>query len=139
MFDGAELLDFVEKATWITLNDYEAQLMQDRTGLTAEQIAARVEALIITQGSRGSIIYTRTGTHEIPPVPAPEAVDPTGCGDAYRAGLLFGLLEELDWPTTGRVASLLGSLKVRAYGTQNHSFDLQGFKDKFREQFDYDF
>jgi adenosine kinase len=139
MFDGEELLDFIDKATWITVNDYEARLMQDRTGLSADQIAARVDALIITRGGEGSQIHAQGKCHEIPPVSTAEAVDPTGCGDAYRAGLLFGMLEQLDWPTTGRIASLMGSLKIETYGTQNHSFGQDGFRRKFHTHFGYDF
>jgi adenosine kinase len=139
MFDGKELLDFVEKATWVTLNDYEAQLMQDRTGLTPEEIAGKVEALIITKGSTGSLIYTGGSVIEIPPAKPSDALDPTGCGDAYRAGLLYGLLEDLDWPTIGRIASLMGALKVETYGTQNHSFTLHTFKERYRENFGHDF
>ncbi|MGI9212172.1 MAG: carbohydrate kinase family protein [Methylococcaceae bacterium] len=139
MFDGNELLDFIDKATWITVNDYEARLMQERTGLSAEQIAARVDALIITKGGEGSTILSHGKSHEIPPVPTQGAVDPTGCGDAYRAGLLYGLLEKLDWASTGRVASLMGSLKIETYGTQNHTFELEGFKSKFRQHFGYEF
>jgi len=139
MFDGEELLDFIDKATWITVNDYEARLMQDRTGLSADQIAERVDALIITRGGEGSQIHAQGKCHEIPPVSTAEAVDPTGCGDAYRAGLLFGMLEQLDWPTTGRIASLMGSLKIETYGTQNHSFEQDGFRRKFHTHFGYDF
>lgn len=138
MFDGDELLDLIDKATWITVNDYEARLMQERTGLSAEQIAARVDALIITKGAEGSTILADGKSHDIPPVPAQGAVDPTGCGDAYRAGLLYGLLEKLDWASTGRVASLMGSLKIETYGTQNHTFELGGFKNKFRQHFGYE-
>jgi adenosine kinase len=139
MFDGEELLNFVELATWMTLNDYEAQLMQDRTGLGPEALAERLEALIVTKGAQGSLIYTAETCHEIPPVRTRTTLDPTGCGDAYRAGILYGLLEGMDWPTTGRIASLLGTIKVEHYGTQNHSFNLHTFKERFRTCFDYEF
>jgi adenosine kinase len=139
MFDGDELLDLIEQSTWITLNDYEAQLMQDKTGLSVEEIAARVNGLIITRGAQGSSIFAEGTRHDIPPVPTGDAVDPTGCGDAYRAGLLYGLQRGLTWPTTGRIASLLGSLKIETYGTQNHSFEMEGFRRKFHAHFGYDF
>jgi len=138
MFDGQELLHFVELATWVTLNDYEAQLMQDRTGLAPEELAQRVEALIITKGAQGSLIYTNGICHEIPPAKPNAVLDPTGCGDAYRAGLIYGLLEEFDWPTIGRIASLMGAIKVETYGTQNHSFTLHGFRERYRESFGCD-
>ena len=139
MFDGQELLDFVELATWVTLNDYEAQLMRERTGLGPEELAQRVEALIITKGANGSLIYTGGDCLEIPSAKPHAAFDPTGCGDAYRAGLIYGLLEELDWPAIGRIASLMGAIKVETYGTQNHSFNLHGFKERYRENFGHDF
>ena len=135
MFDGAELLDLVDKATWVTLNDYEAQLMQERTGLSADELARRVEALVITRGANGSLIHTHGQVIEIPPARPHATLDPTGCGDAYRAGLVYGLLEKLDWPTTGRIASLMGAMKVETHGTQNHSFTLNAFKERYRENF----
>jgi len=135
MFDGQELLHFVDLATWVTLNDYEAQLMQDRTGLAPEELAQRVEALIVTKGAQGSLIYTNGTCHEIPPATPNAVLDPTGCGDAYRAGLIYGLLEEFDWPTIGRVASLMGAIKVETYGTQNHSLTLHAFRERYRESF----
>ena len=135
MFDGAELLHLLEKATWLTLNDYEAQLMQERTGLSPEAMAERVDALIITRGGNGSLIFTGGTVIEIPSAKPHAVLDPTGCGDAYRAGLVFGLLEGLDWATTGRIASLMGAMKVETYGTQNHSFTLAAFKDRYRENF----
>ena len=139
MFNGEELLEFVDQASWITLNDYEAQLMQERTGLTPERLAGKVEALIITKGSNGSLIYTDGQCLQIPPASPKAVVDPTGCGDAYRAGLLFGLTEELDWAVTGRIASLLGAIKVETAGTQNHSFTLKEFKERYRDNFGHEF
>jgi adenosine kinase len=135
MFDGTELLSLVEQATWVTLNDYESQLMQDRTGLKAEELASKVKALIITKGSQGSLIYTEGRIIEIPPAKPVTTRDPTGCGDAYRAGLVHGLLQEFDLETTGRIASLMGAIKVESPGTQNHGFTLQEFKDRYRENF----
>ena len=135
IYDGAELLDFVDKATWVTLNDYEAQLMQERTGLTPDELARKVDALIITRGANGSQVYAGGEIIEIPPARPHATLDPTGCGDAYRAGLVYGLLEGLDWATTGRIASLMGAMKVETHGTQNHSFTLNAFKERYRENF----
>lgn len=137
MFDGKDLLAFVDQATWITLNDYEAQLMQGRTGLTAEQLAARVSALIVTRGAQGSQIYTDQRRVDIPAAPIRGPVDPTGCGDAYRAGLIYGLLNDMDWETTGRLASLMGAIKVETAGTQNHRFTRPEFEARFRDAFGY--
>ncbi|MGZ8956051.1 MAG: carbohydrate kinase family protein [Methylovulum sp.] len=139
MFNGAELLKFLDQATWITLNDYESELMQERTGLSLEQMAERVEALIITLGAQGSQIYTQGRCITIPPAQPNAVTDPTGCGDAYRAGLLYGLMNELDWETTGRIASLMGAIKIEHHGTQNHAFDMDGFKQRFHENFAYSF
>ena len=135
MFDGEELLSLVEQAHWLTLNDYEAQLMQDRTGLKAEDLAAKVKALIITKGGQGSWIYTEGRRIEIPPAKPVANRDPTGCGDAYRAGLVHGILEGYDFETTGRIASLMGAIKVESPGTQNHGFTLQEFNERYRENF----
>lgn len=135
MFDGDDLKDFVEKATYVTLNDYEWQLMQERTGYSAADIADKVEALIVTLGGEGSMIYAEGKEYKIPSV-KPEAInDPTGCGDAYRAGLLYGLLNKLDWETTGRIASLIGSIKIAHNGTQNHQFTVEEFKAMYKQAF----
>lgn len=138
MFDEKELLAFIEQATWITLNDYEAELMQKRTGLTPHEIAERVSALIVTLGSKGSHIYTSNQRYDIPPAVTKTISDPTGCGDAYRAGLLYGLTNDMDWETTGRIASLMGSIKVEVNGTQNHSFEVDEFETLFRDVFGRD-
>jgi adenosine kinase len=98
-----------------------------------------VDALIITKGANGSLVYTGGRCLQIPPATPRAVVDPTGCGDAYRAGLLYGLLEELDWEVSGRIASLLGAIKVETAGTQNHSFTLKGFKERYRESFGREF
>jgi len=139
MFNGAELLTLVDQATWITLNDYESELMQERTGLTIEQLAERVDALIITLGSKGSKIYTQGESITIPAAKPSAILDPTGCGDAYRAGLLYGLMNELDWEVTGRIASLLGAIKIEHHGTQNHQLTFSEFKQRFHENFGYTF
>jgi adenosine kinase len=135
MFDGHELQQFLELANYATFNDYESELMQQRTGLSLQQIAERVDALVITLGGQGSKVYTCGECLEIPPVQAKQVLDPTGCGDAYRAGLLYGLMNDYDWDVTGRIASLLGAIKIEHYGTQNHSFTASEFKQRFFDQF----
>jgi len=139
LFNGAELLKFIDQATWMTLNDYESELMQERTGLSLVQMAERVEALIITLGGKGSKIYTKGECILIPPAKPKALLDPTGCGDAYRAGLLYGLMNELDWETTGRIASLMGAIKIEHHGTQNHSLDINEFKQRYHENFGFSF
>ena len=135
MFNGEELIRFLDLATYATFNDYESELVQERTGLNLEQIAEKVEALIITLGAQGSKIYTQGQCIEIPAAKPQQILDPTGCGDAYRAGLLYGLINEYDWDVTGRIASLLGAIKIEHNGTQNHHFSLDEFKQRYQDNF----
>ncbi len=135
LFDGDDLRRFIDLATWLTFNDYEWEVVRERTGLDAAAVASKVEALIVTRGARGSVVHTRGTTIEIPPARAADAVDPTGCGDAYRAGILHGLVNELDWETTGRLASLMGALKIEQHGTQNHRCTRTEIETRFHESF----
>jgi len=114
-------------------------LLQARTGWTAAEIASHVTAYIVTHGPRGSVIHVGGESHQIPPARERKIVDPTGCGDAYRAGLIFGIMRGLDWPTIGRMASLMGALKVEHPGTQNQSFTFDEFAAEFKDQFGYAF
>jgi adenosine kinase len=137
MFNGADLLKFVEEATYVAVNDYESQVLSERTGLSHTELATRVKALIVTRGSEGSQIYSQGKCIDVP-VAAPRAVkDPTGCGDAYRAGLIHGIAKGLDWESTGRVASLMGTLKIESHGPQNHVFSAAEFGDRFKAAFGY--
>lgn len=120
MFNGKELLHFIEMADYLAVNDYESQIIQDKTGLSLEQLATKVKALIVTLGGNGSHIYADGQRFEIPCVEANRIVDPTGCGDAYRAGLLYGIARGWDWPTCGRLASTMGAIKIASRGGQNH-------------------
>jgi adenosine kinase len=135
MFSGEELARFVGQATWVTVNDYEWQLLQQKTGWSVSELTQRVAALIVTRGAAGSVIHTRDGELAIPSAPAAAVVDPTGCGDAYRAGLIHGLLHGLDWPSTGHIASLLGAIKIESRGTQNHSFTRAEFAARLASAF----
>jgi adenosine kinase len=135
MFDGTALKAFIDQATWVTVNEYEWSLMAERTGWTERQIADRVAALIVTRGAEGSVIYTDGREIAIPAARPTGIVDPTGCGDAYRAGLIHGLLHGLPWEKTGRIASLLGALKIAHRGTQNHTFTMDGFRQAYRSAF----
>jgi adenosine kinase len=135
MFNGDDLRAFIDQTTWVTVNDYEWHLMQERTGWGPREVIERVEALIVTLGGEGSQIHTKSGRIDIPLAKAAQVADPTGCGDAYRAGLLYGLMNKLDWETTGRIASLLGAIKIEQPGTQNHRFDRAGFEARFKESF----
>lgn len=134
MFDGEELLHFIEMADYLAVNDYESQVIQDKTGLTLEQLAEKVSALIVTLGGEGSQIYADGQLYEVPGIEATEIVDPTGCGDAYRAGLLYGMAQGWDWPTCGRLASTMGSIKIAHKGGQNHSPTREEIQDIYTRQ-----
>ena len=137
MFNGAQLIDFINKATYVSANDYEIELLMERTGLTLDDIAGRVKAVIVTRGEKGSEIYAEGKRFDIPAVTADAVLDPTGCGDAYRAGLLFGITNDLGWETTGRLASLLGAIKIAHQGAQNHQFTAAQIGDRFEAAFGY--
>ncbi len=137
MFGGADLETFLEQASWVIVNDYEGQLLQERTGLGPEAIAARCRAYVVTGGAEGSKIYADGALTLIPAVRAERVVDPTGCGDAYRAGFIHGLMSGFDWPTTGRLASLMGAVKVAHHGTQSHRLAADEIAERFHAAFVY--
>ena len=123
LFDGKELSAMIERAAYLTMNDYEAKLLCERTGLDLSALAERVQALIVTLGAEGSVIHADGATYAIPAVKPQAVVDPTGCGDAYRAGLLYGIAQGWDWQRTGQLASVMGALKIASRGGQNHTVD----------------
>ncbi len=135
MFSGDDLLDFLDLATYACFNDYEAKLACDRTGRSLEQLAERVEALIVTKGGEGSEIYFNGQRIEIPCVEAEAVIDPTGCGDAFRSGLLYGIAQGLDWETTGRLASVMGSIKIAHRGGQNHQPSREEIAARYQRAF----
>jgi len=139
MFDGPELMAFIEQATYVAVNDYEGEMLAQRTGLSLEKIAERVSALIVTKGAQGAEIHTQGKKLEIPVVPVEKAIDPTGCGDAFRAGLLFGIEQGLDWEVTGRLASLMGSIKIASQGPQNHCPSQEAIQMQFKQAFGYSY
>jgi adenosine kinase len=137
MFSGEELLDFVAQADYVTVNDYEAQMLQDKTGKKIEELAKGKRAFIITRGGEGSTIFADGKEITIPCAKPAALLDPTGCGDAYRAGLLHGIQQGWDWATTGRLASLLGSLKIASRGGQNHAPSKRDLEGQFKQHFGY--
>lgn len=139
LFDGDDFRNFINQATWMAVNDYEYEMVCERTGMQAKEIAEHLDALIITRGDKGSEIYTDGTMYHIPVVKAEQVIDPTGCGDAYRAGLLYGLTQGFDYQTTGRIASLLGSIKIATAGTQNHQISQTEFQQRFKEEFGYSY
>ncbi len=138
MFSGVELLAFVEQAAYVAVNDYEGRLLEERTGRKLEDLAPKLKALILTRGAQGSVIYANGKRFDIPCARAEAVVDPTGCGDAYRAGLLYGIASGFDWLKTGRLASLMGAIKVASRGGQNHSVTRDEIGRLFRSNFGSD-
>jgi len=135
MFSGAELLEFVKSASYVTVNSYEGKMLEERTGESLAELATKVKALIVTHGSAGSEIHTAGRRLEIPCVTVDNVVDPTGCGDAYRAGLLYGIAEGMDWRSIGQLASLMGALKIGARGGQNHRATRAEIEALYRKHF----
>ena len=139
LFDGDDLKMFISQANWLVANDYEFQLIRERTGLSEEQVADQLEALIITRGGDGSTLITKAGEEHIETVKATIIEDPTGCGDAYRAGLIYGLLNDLDMITSCRIGSVMGALKIAVNGPQNHTPTMDEIVDRFQKAFGYSF
>lgn len=138
MFGGQELREFIDAATWVVVNDYESEMLKTRTGWSLEEMASRVDALVVTRGGQGSAVYTGGGRLDIPCARAESLSDPTGCGDAFRGGLIYALMQGMDWETAGRVASLMGAIKIERPGTQNHRTTPADFRARFKEEFGYE-
>jgi adenosine kinase len=139
LFNGEELAQFIEEAQYLVVNDYEFQLLKERTGLDGTAIAERVEAMIVTRGAEGSVLRTRDGLTEIGPVEPDDVLDPTGCGDAFRAGLIHGLLNDLDLVTCCRIGSVMGAIKVARQGPQNHTPSFGEIQQRFLDAYGYRF
>ena len=137
LFNGEELMQMVRQADYVTLNDYEAALLQARTGRTLAQLARDVKCLIVTRGAEGSRFYVAGEVLDIPAAPVGQVIDPTGCGDAFRAGLLYGIVNGLNWEATGRLASLMGAIKIESRGGQNHAPSRMDIETRFEESFGY--
>ncbi|HUP30409.1 MAG TPA: carbohydrate kinase family protein [Usitatibacter sp.] len=120
MFSGDELMQLMAKARALTVNDYEARIVEQKTGKPVEALAQSIGAVVVTRGGEGSTIHTREGSIQVPAVPPTAVVDPTGCGDAYRAGLLYGMARGWEWRKCARLASVMGSIKIGHRGGQNH-------------------
>ena len=135
MFSKEELEEMVRLADYLAVNDYEGRLLVEKTGRTLEAIAKDLKALIATQGAQGSVIHAGGKRYEIPAVAADALLDPTGCGDAYRAGLLYGIAKGWDWERTGRLASVMGSIKIAHRGGQNHKPSREDIAARFKKAF----
>ena len=134
-FDGEQLRTFISQATYAVVNDYESELLMDRTGLSCEEIAAQLDAFVITRGAEGSEVYSQGEVHHVPAASISQAVDPTGCGDAYRAGVLYGLTLGKDWKTCAQLGSVCGAIKIEHHGTQSHHFTVEQFAQRYADSF----
>jgi len=135
MFSGEELMEMVKLASYLAVNDYEGKLLEEKTGRKLEDLARDLKALVLTMGGQGSVIFAGGKRHEIACVAADAVLDPTGCGDAYRAGLLYGISHGWDWPSTGRLASVMGSIKIAHRGAQNHAPSRDEIADRYKKAF----
>ena len=135
MFDGEELMTFLDHATYAIVNDYESEMLLSKTGLTLDELSGKVDTLIVTRGGKGSEVYVNGETIMIPVAPISEAVDPTGCGDAYRAGVMHGIATGRDWKTAAQIGALCGAIKIEHAGTQNHGFTIDEFAERYQTAF----
>ena len=135
MFNGEELMGFVDKASYVAVNDYEGKMLEERTGQSLEAIAKKVKALVVTRGAEGSTLFTGGQRIDVPAVKPEAIIDPTGCGDAYRAGLLYGIVSGMDWKSTGQLASVMGSIKIASKGGQNHELSREKVALVYRKAF----
>ena len=135
LFSGDELAEMIGQAAYLAVNDYEAKLLSERTGWSIADIAERVDALVVTMGAEGSIIHADGATYAISAVRPTTVVDPTGCGDAYRAGLLYGIAAGWDWQTSGNLASVMGAIKIASRGGQNHVVQRDAVAARYRDAF----
>ena len=137
MFSGQELAELLRLASYVAVNDYEGKLLEEKMGRKLDDLAGEVKALIYTKGSGGSTIIAQGQRHHIPCVEAESVVDPTGCGDAYRAGLLYGIQHGWDWPTSGKLGSVMGAIKIAHRGGQNHQLGREEIEARFKRAFGY--
>jgi len=137
MFSGAEIGEFLQRADYVAVNDYEGKMLEEKTGRKLEEIARGTKAVVCTLGAKGSLIFAGGERHEVPSVEAEAVVDPTGCGDAYRAALLVGIAHGWDWPSIGRLGSVMGAVKIAQRGAQNHQLSRADIEARFRRAFGY--
>jgi adenosine kinase len=137
MFSGAEIDEFIRLADYVAVNDYEGKMLEEKSGRKLEVLAREVKALVCTLGAKGSLIFADGKRHEVPSVTAEAVVDPTGCGDAYRAGLLYGIAHGWDWPSIGKLGAVLGALKIAQRGAQNHAASRAEIERRFGGAFGY--
>lgn len=139
LFDGEEMKSFIDNANWVVCNDYECEVLQQRTGWSREMIASKVEALIVTSGAEGCVVYTGDDYKEIPAAQADAIKDPTGCGDAFRSGLIYALLNDYDLVTGARLGCVMGAIKIAHQGPQNHKPEFSEIEHRFNKAYGYRF
>jgi adenosine kinase len=135
MFSGDDLMKLIAPARALTVNDYEARVVEQRTGKSVEALAGMIEAVVVTRGGEGSSVYSSGTRIDVPCVKAEAVVDPTGCGDAYRSGLLYGMARKWTWEKSARLASLMGAIKIAHRGGQNHRPSRDEIATRFRQSF----
>jgi adenosine kinase len=135
MFSGTDLLDLMRGARALAVNDYEARVVEQKTGKSVAEIAHSIEAVIVTRGGEGSEVHAGGRVEQVSAVEPVGIVDPTGCGDAYRAGLLYGMARRWDWRKSARLASVMGSIKIAHRGGQNHSPARDEIAERFAASF----
>ena len=136
VFNGDELRHFIELADYVAVNDYEARILEERTGEPISKLTERVKAFFVTKGAEGSVIYADGQQIFIPSVKENRRVDPTGCGDAYRSGLLYGIERNWAWERVGRLANTIGSLKIEYRGPQGHQPTRDQIASRYQAAFD---
>ena len=136
VFNGDELRHFIELADYVAVNDYEARILEERTGEPISKLTERVKAFFVTKGAEGSVIYADGQQIFIPSVKENRRVDPTGCGDAYRSGLLYGIERNWAWERVGRLANTIGSLKIEYRGPQGHQPTRDDIASRYQAAFD---
>lgn len=134
-FSDIELTQLVHQASYIVVNDYEWEMLHTATGMRENDILKYAKALIITYGGKGALILTEQEKFEIPGAKARDQIDPIGCGDAFRAGIIYGIDRGLNWETTGRIASLMGAIKMEHRDTQNYQFTTDEFSQRYQRNF----
>jgi len=139
LFNREELRQFIKEAKYIVVNDYEFEMLKEKAGLSENEIAAQVEALVVTRGAEGAVLRTREGQETISPAEPDDVQDPTGCGDAFRAGLIYGLLNNLDLVTACRIGAVMGAIKVARQGPQNHTPTIEDIQERFSGTYGYRF
>jgi len=130
MFDGEELRALISQASAVAVNDYEAGMLVERTGWSEAEIASRVQALVVTRGAEGCQVWSGGRCDTVAAAPISAAVDPTGCGDAFRGGLLYGLAQGWDWVRAARLGSVMGAIKIESQGAQNHAVSREAVAER---------